>query len=132
MSVEPEQAAARILAELEQTAVRIIAELEQAAARVATRVSAPPPNEPPLAYLSLKQLALYSGLGVRTLRARLRDPHNPLPHQKVGDRVLVRVSAFDAWMDGFRVTGPQLPAHLQPVMVRARELTAKLKVSKGT
>jgi len=130
MSTEPEQAAARILAELEQTAARIIAELEQAAARV----SAAPPNElprTPLAYLSLKQLARYSGLGVRTLRERLRDPHNPLPHQKIGDRVLVRVSAFDAWMDGFRVAGPQLPAHLQPVMARARELTARLKAPKA-
>lgn len=54
------------------------------------------------AYLSLKELATYSGLCVRTLRARLNDPLRPLPHYRIGGRVLVRASDFDTWAATFR------------------------------
>jgi len=53
-------------------------------------------------YLSLKALAAYSNLSVRTLRAYLQDPLHPLPCYRVGRKVLVRQSEFDRWIQGFR------------------------------
>src|SRR5262249_50371051 len=56
-------------------------------------------------YLSLRALATYSGLSVRTLRQYLVDPAHPLPHHRVGGKVLVRRSEFDAWMAAYRRVG---------------------------
>ena len=53
-------------------------------------------------YLTLQALADYSGLSQRTLRRKLKDPYNPLPHYACGDRILVRVSAFDRWLEASR------------------------------
>lgn len=54
-------------------------------------------------YLSLQQLAAYSGLSVRTLRGHLSDPLRPLPHYRIGGRVLVKPSEYDTWARAFRV-----------------------------
>jgi excisionase family DNA binding protein len=54
-------------------------------------------------YLSLKSLARYSGLSVRTLRIHLKHPERPLPCYRVGGRILVRRSEFDQWVQQFRV-----------------------------
>lgn len=63
----------------------------------------------PDSYLSLQDLARYSGLSVRTLRKALHDPLHPLPHYRPGGRkVLVRRSEFDRWMARFRQEGPNL------------------------
>lgn len=56
-------------------------------------------------FLSLKALAVYSGLSVRTLREYLTDPENPLPCYRVGGKILVRRSEFDAWMIRYRQVG---------------------------
>jgi excisionase family DNA binding protein len=56
-------------------------------------------------YLSLKALAVYAGLSVRTLRAHLSDPIEPLTHYRPGGKILVRRTEFDAWMQQFRRTG---------------------------
>ena len=72
-------------------------------------------------YLSLRGLAGYSGLSVRSLRALLRHPWHPLPHYRVGGiachggsqrpqagengrgpKILVRRSEFDRWMAAWR------------------------------
>ena len=53
-------------------------------------------------YLSLRALAAYSSLSERLLRSFLRAPEHPLPHYRVGGRVLIRRSEFDAWMDVYR------------------------------
>ena len=58
------------------------------------------------AYLPLKALAQYSGLSVRTLRSYLVHAVSPLPYYRVGGRVLVKRSEFDAWTVQFRVTAP--------------------------
>jgi Helix-turn-helix domain len=55
-------------------------------------------------YLPLKALAAYSGLCVRTLRSHLADRTRPLPHFRIGGKILVRRSDFDAWMGQFRAT----------------------------
>lgn len=53
-------------------------------------------------YLSLKALAGFSGLCVRTLRELLTRPFAPLPSYRVGGKILVKRSEFDAWMGQFR------------------------------
>ena len=54
-------------------------------------------------YLPLRALASYSGLCVRTLRGYLSHVARPLPHYRVGGKVLVKRSEFDAWVSAFRV-----------------------------
>ena len=56
-------------------------------------------------FLSLKALAAYSGLGVRTLRTYLTDITHPLPCYRVGGKILVRRSEFDTWIARHRQVG---------------------------
>ena len=56
-------------------------------------------------YLSIRQLAAYGGLSVRTLRTYLTHPVHPLPCYRVGGKVLVRRSEYDSWMSRFRASG---------------------------
>lgn len=57
-------------------------------------------------FLSLRALADYSGLSVRTLRAYLElAPHQALPCYRVGGKILVRRSSFDAWIEQYRSQG---------------------------
>jgi hypothetical protein len=53
-------------------------------------------------YLSLRDLASYSSLSERLLRSFLTAPSDPLPHFRVGGRVLVRRSDFDRWIEVYR------------------------------
>ena len=64
-------------------------------------------------YLSLTALAEYSGLSVRTLRAFLSriPPAQALPCYRVGGKILVRRSDFDAYMLQYRTQG-------RPALVR--------------
>jgi hypothetical protein len=57
-------------------------------------------------YLPLKPLSRYSGLSVRTLRNRLHDPTGPLPHFRIGGKILVKRSDYDAWALRFRQARP--------------------------
>jgi hypothetical protein len=56
-------------------------------------------------FLSLRALAAYSGLSVRKLRDYLDAAMHPLPHYRVGGKILVRQSEFDAWMSRYRQVG---------------------------
>src|SRR5262245_31469711 len=56
-------------------------------------------------YMTVRVLAAYSGMSVRTLRSHLSRTSRPLPHYRVGGKVLVKQSEFDEWMAGFRVDG---------------------------
>ena len=58
-------------------------------------------------YLPLTALAAYSGLSVRTLRDYLTHPSRPLPHYRIGGKILVRRSDFDAWAASFRTVEPE-------------------------
>jgi len=69
-------------------------------------------------FLSLKALATYSGLSVRTLRDYLTDPVNPLPHYRVGGKILVRRSEFDRWIDTYRQRGHRDVAHVVDEVLR--------------
>jgi hypothetical protein len=53
-------------------------------------------------YLPLKALAAYAGLSPRTLRGYLVHPSKPLPHYRIGGKILVKRSEFDAWAATFR------------------------------
>ena len=57
-------------------------------------------------YFPLKALAQYSGLSVRRLREYLVDRVRPLPHYRVGGKILVRRSEYDAWAFSFRIATP--------------------------
>jgi len=65
------------------------------------------------AYLSMKALARYSGLSVRTLRGYLKHPACPLPHFHVGGKILVKQSEFDTWIAAFRVS---VAAHVDDIV----------------
>jgi excisionase family DNA binding protein len=56
-------------------------------------------------FLSLRALASYAGLSVRTLRHHLAHPAHPLPHYRIGGKILVRRSEFDAWIAAHRRIG---------------------------
>jgi hypothetical protein len=56
-------------------------------------------------FLSFRALATYSGLSVRKLRDHLDDPTHPLPHYRVGGKIVVRRSEFDAWISMYRRVG---------------------------
>jgi Helix-turn-helix domain len=53
-------------------------------------------------YLPLKALSGYCGMSVRKLRDFLDDPVRPLPCYRIGGKLLVRRSEFDAWIAAFR------------------------------
>lgn len=53
-------------------------------------------------YLDLRTLSVYSSCSVRWLRDRLVDRMCPLPHHRVGGKLLVSREDFDQWMQRFR------------------------------
>ncbi len=57
-------------------------------------------------YLDLKALAAYSSCSVRWLRDRLADPLAPLPHHRIGGKILIRREDFDVWINQFRTIRP--------------------------
>lgn len=57
-------------------------------------------------YLDLKALAGYSSCSVRWLRDRLTDPLAPLPHHRIGGKILIRREDFDVWIGQFRTVRP--------------------------
>ncbi len=61
------------------------------------------PAMPADPYLPLVVLSRYSGLSVRRLRDYLHDAVQPLPHYRVGGKILVRQSDYDAWVGRLRV-----------------------------
>jgi hypothetical protein len=56
-------------------------------------------------YLSLRALAGYAGLSVRRLLAFLDDAGHPLPCYRIGSKILIRRSEYDAWAVQFRRVG---------------------------
>jgi hypothetical protein len=58
-------------------------------------------------YLSLRSLAVYANLSVRTLREYLTHPLHPLPHLKLPGKILVKKLDFDCWIEQFRVASTE-------------------------
>lgn len=57
-------------------------------------------------YLSMDDLVRYSGLSMRTVQRHLKHLTRPIPHARIGGRVLVKKSAFDAWVEAATVARP--------------------------
>jgi hypothetical protein len=87
-------------------------ELAQVRGVLADQVAVSIPLDP---YLSLRALAGYSGLSIRTLRAYLNlPPDQALPCYRVGTKILVRRSTFDAWLEQYSFRGrPSLVAAMR-------------------
>jgi hypothetical protein len=49
----------------------------------------------------LRGLSVYSTLGVSTLRDHIRK--DGLPCFKIGGKILVKLSEFDKWLEGYRL-----------------------------
>jgi hypothetical protein len=54
-------------------------------------------------YFTLKSLVAYSSCSSRWLRSRLVDSEHPLPHFKIGGKILVKREEFDEWITRHRV-----------------------------
>src|SRR5256712_9528093 len=66
-------------------------------------------------FLPLRSLAAYAGLSVRTIRQYLGlPPDQALPCYRVGGKILVRRSEFDAWVAQYQSRGrPELARALK-------------------
>lgn len=66
-------------------------------------------------FLPLRAVAAYAGLSVRTLRQYLElPPDQALPCYRVGGKILIRRSEFDAWIARFHSRGrPELARALR-------------------
>jgi excisionase family DNA binding protein len=66
-------------------------------------------------FLSLRAVAAYAGLSVRTLRQYLDlPPDQALPCYRVGGKILVRRSEFDGWIRRYHSRGrPELARALR-------------------
>jgi excisionase family DNA binding protein len=71
-------------------------------------------------WLDLRALQQYACVSERTLREWIHRPTDPLPAARVGTKLLVRRSAFDAWLEAHQVTHADAEIILD-------EMIAKLK-----
>ena len=70
-------------------------------------------------YLTLRGIAEYASCSVRWLRDRLADPDHPLPHYRLpGGKILVRRSAFDAWVNAYRQEGTAFMADVDRLVAK--------------
>lgn len=63
-----------------------------------TRVE-PNSLNPAREWFDLRSLTLYAAVSERTIREWLHRGSNPLPAVRVGTKILVRRSTFDAWLE---------------------------------
>ena len=77
-------------------------------------------------FLTLRALVAYSGIGLRKLYEYLVDPAHPLPHYRVGGKIVVRRSEFDAWIAAYRrVAGADVGAIVTGVLADFRTRPAR-------
>jgi len=81
---------------------------------LAERVVVSTPLDP---FLPVRALVAYAGLSARKLRDYMTDSAHPLPHYRVGGKILVRRSEFDAWIAAYRQRGrPEVDAIVRDVL----------------
>jgi hypothetical protein len=57
-------------------------------------------------YFNLRELAHYSGLGMRFLRDTIKDPEHPLPHFRINKKtIIVSRTDFIEWLETYRADG---------------------------
>lgn len=69
--------------------------------------------------MSIEGLSGYSTLAKRTLQDLFNHPRDPIPSYRVGTRVLIRKSEFDAWLSRRRNVKADAPARLAEADARA-------------
>jgi excisionase family DNA binding protein len=67
-------------------------------------------------WVDLRRLREYATVSNRTLRAWIHSPVDPLPAVRVGTKILVRRSEFDAWMECHRIKQVDLGGMVEEVM----------------
>ncbi len=59
-------------------------------------------------YLNVKELSQYSGLGARTIWSFLKDAANPLPHIRIGRKIIrIKRTDFDTWIRVYYVSATE-------------------------
>jgi hypothetical protein len=82
--------------------------------------------------LGLQDLAVFSGLSVKTLRSALTDPEHPLTHHRIGARVLVNKDAYRKWRAQFQVDQNSEVSELVERVVGPKALAAaRERLKKG-
>jgi excisionase family DNA binding protein len=80
-----------------------------------------PPKALQREWLDVRALTEYASVSVRTVRDWVHRPTNPLPAAQVGNKLLIRRTAFDEWLTAHRVQPPQgVSAIVNDVMKRIR------------
>lgn len=69
--------------------------------------------------MDIQGLAAYSTFSVRFLQDLLNDGRDPIPSYRVGTRVVIRKSEFDAWLSHRRNMKADAPARLAEADARA-------------
>jgi excisionase family DNA binding protein len=82
-------------------------------------------------YMSVAELERYSGLSHNTIRKYFTDPRRPLRHYRVGNRILVRRSEFDAWMAGDAPAPPSPAAAARETVTLQRDVREAVKRIRG-
>jgi len=73
-------------------------------------------------WLDLRGLTMYAAVSERTIREWLHRSLNPLPAVRVGTKILVRRSTFDAWLEKH----PLIPADSIDVNKTVNEILAEM------
>jgi excisionase family DNA binding protein len=60
-------------------------------------------NAPEAEWLDLRRVQGYACVSERTLREWIHRPENPLPASRVGNKLLVRRSVLDRWLEAHQV-----------------------------
>ena len=63
-------------------------------------------------FVNVETASEWSSLSIRTIRDHLKDPVNPLPHYKIGGRILIHWREFKEWMQGFKVKSDDIAADI--------------------
>jgi hypothetical protein len=74
----------------------------------------------PDGYLSLEALSSYASISVRQIRNLIADPVRPLPCYRIGRRVTVRKSDYDAWASAYRRVGMDVMDQIEKLQGRSQ------------
>lgn len=77
-------------------------------------------------WFDLRGLTLYAAVSERTVREWLHRSLNPLPAVRVGTKILVRRSTFDAWLERH----PLIPAETININETVNEILADMAVAR--
>ena len=81
--------------------------------------------------LGLRELAVWGGLSVKTLRAYLTDPEHPLPHFRIGSRIVVNKVEYQKWRAQFQVDEEgEVTALVEKVVGRKALADARARLAK--